>query len=132
VVPIDFAHLVTGTASLNGDGWSRDSVTAFDQLDADCHLSAGRIWCQSLSMRTPQGNISGAGGVDLTTQTLDWKLTVANPIIPARASQLTQEETPSVSIRGSLSQPMIRRADRPTLGEGGLQTSPAGSQVLPH
>jgi hypothetical protein len=60
VVSVDFAHLVTGTASLNGEGWSHDSVTAFDQLDADCH--------QSLSMRTPQGNISGAGGVDLTTQ----------------------------------------------------------------
>jgi AsmA protein len=132
VVPIDFAHLLTGRAPLNGEGWSHDSVTAFDQLDADCRLSPGHIWCQSLSMRTPQGNISGAGGVDLTTQTLDWNLTVANPIIPARASQLTQEGVPSVSIRGSLSQPMIRRADRPTLGEGGLQTSPAGTQVLPH
>jgi hypothetical protein len=56
---------------------------------------------------------------------------VANPIISAMASQLTQEETPSISIRGSLSQPMIRRADRQTLGEDGLQTSPAGLQVLP-
>jgi AsmA protein len=132
VVPVDFAHLVTGTAPLNGEGWSGDSVTPFDQLDADCRLSAGHIWCQSLSMRTPRGDISGAGGVDLTKQTLDWNLTVANPVIPATASQLTQEEAPSVSIRGSLSQPMIRRADRPTLGEGGLQMSPEGPQVLPH
>lgn len=132
VVPVDFAHLVTGTAPLNGEGWSRDSVTPFDQLDADCRLNAGHIWCQSLSMRTARGNISGAGGVDLTKQTLDWNLTVVNAVIPPTASQLAQEEAPSVSIRGSLSQPMIRRADRPTLGEGGLQMSPAGPQVLPH
>ncbi len=82
-------------------------------------------------MRTPRGNISGAGGVDLTKQALDWNLTVVNPVIPPTASQVTKEEAPSISIRGS-SQPMIRRADRPTLGEGAMQVSPAGPQVLLH
>jgi hypothetical protein len=56
---------------------------------------------------------------------------VANRIEPATASQLTQGEAPKVSIRGSLTQPTIRRADRPTLGEGSLQTNPAGPQVSP-
>jgi len=45
---------------------------------------------------------------------------------------LTQGEAPKVSIRGSLLQPIIRRADRPTLGEGSLPTSSTGPQALPH
>jgi hypothetical protein len=45
---------------------------------------------------------------------------------------LTQAEAPKVSIRGSLLQPIIRRADRPTLGEGSLPTGSTGPQVLPH
>ena len=130
-VPVDFARLATGSTPISAEGWSRDAVTAFDQLDADCQLGSGHIWCQSLSMQTPRGTIAGSGDVDLTEQTLDWSLTVANPIEPARASELTQGEAPKVSIRGSLAQPTIRRADRPTLGEGSLQTNPTGPQVSP-
>jgi hypothetical protein len=37
-----------------------------------------------------------------------------------------------ISICGSLAQPTIRRAERPTLGEGSLPTTPAGPQVSPH
>jgi AsmA protein len=128
-VPVDFARLLAGPTPLNDDGWSHDNATPFDQLDADCRLGTGHIWCQSLSMRTPQGTISGAGDVDVTKRTLDWSLTVAGP---AGASQLTQEEAPKVSIRGSLLQPIIRRADRPTLGDGSLPTGSTGPQVLPH
>jgi hypothetical protein len=62
---------------------------------------------------------------------LDFDLTVTDRILPARASQLTQGEAPKVSIRGPLAQPTIRRADRPTLGDGSVQTSP-GPQVSPH
>jgi hypothetical protein len=83
-------------------------------------------------MRTPRGTISGSGDVDVTKQTLDWGLTVANAIVPAGTSQLTQAEAPKVSIRGSLLQPIIRRADRPTLGDGSLPTGSTGPQVLPH
>ena len=119
-VPVDFARLLAGPTPLNDDGWSHDNATPFDQLDADCRLGGGHIWCQSFSMRTPRGTISGAGDVDVTKRTLDWSLTVANPIAPAGASQLTQAEAPKVSIRGSLLQPIIRRADRPTLGDGSL------------
>jgi AsmA protein len=130
-VPVDFARLATGSTPISAEGWSRDAATSFDQLDADCQLGSGHIWCQSLSMQTPRGTIAGSGDIDLTEQTLDWSLTVANPIEPARASELTQGEAPKVSIRGSLAQPTIRRADRPTLGEGSLQTNPAGPQVSP-
>jgi AsmA protein len=130
-VPVDFVRLATGSTPISAEGWSRDALTAFDQLDADCQLGSGHIWCQSLSMQTPRGTIAGSGDIDLTEQTLDWNLTVANPITTARASQPMQGEAPKVSIRGSLAQPTIRRADRPTLGEGSLQTNPAGPQVSP-
>jgi AsmA protein len=130
-VPVDFVRLATGSTPISAEGWSRDAVTAFDQLDADCQLGSGHIWCQSLSMQTPRGTIAGSGDIDVSKQTLDWSLTVANRIEPATASQLTQGEAPKVSIRGSLTQPTIRRADRPTLGEGSLQTNPAGPQVSP-
>jgi uncharacterized protein involved in outer membrane biogenesis len=131
-VPVDFARLATGSTPISTEGWSRDAVTAFDQLDADCQLASGHIWCQSLSMQTPAGSIAGSGDVDVTKQTLDWSLTVAGRIEPATASQLTQGEPLRVSIRGPLAQPTIRRADRPTLGEGSLSTNPAGPQVSPH
>ena len=130
-VPVDFVRLATGSTPISAEGWSRDALTAFGELDADCQLGSGHIWCQALSMQTPRGTIAGSGDIDLTEQTLDWSLTVASPIEQARASQLTQGEAPKVSIRGSLAQPTIRRADRPTLGEGSLQTNPAGPQVSP-
>ena len=130
-VPVDFARLATGSTPISAEGWSRDDVTAFDQLDADCQLGSGHIWCQSVSMQTPRGTIAGSGDVDVSKQTLDLSLTLANRIEPARASQPTQGEAPKVSIRGSLAQPTIRRADRPTLGEGSLQTNPVGPQVSP-
>ncbi|HEU0016819.1 MAG TPA: AsmA family protein [Methyloceanibacter sp.] len=130
-VPVDFARLATGSTSISAEGWSRDATTAFDLLDADCKLGSGHVWCQSLSMQTPRGTISGSGDVDVAKQTLDWSLTVADRIEPATASRPTQGDAPKVSIRGSLAQPTIRRADRPTLGERSLQTNPAGPQVSP-
>jgi hypothetical protein len=131
-VPVDFSLLLTSAAPLEGEGWSRNSVTSFDTLNADCRLAAGHIWCQMFNMQTRRGLISGAGDVDLARQTLDWSLLVTSRAAPLKASsQLTTETEPRVSIRGSLSQPMIRRADRPTLGEGSPQTSPAVSHVSP-
>jgi AsmA protein len=131
-VPVDFVALAAGSTPISAEGWSRDGVTAFDQLDADCKLGSGHVWCQSLSMQTSQASISGSGDIDLTKQTIDWNLTVANRIVPERTSQLTRGEAPKVSIRGSLAQPTIHRADRPTLGEGSLPTNPAAPQVSPH
>jgi hypothetical protein len=83
------------------------------------------------NMQTRRGLISGSGGVDLGQQKLDWSMFVANHAQPLKASRLSAETPPRISITGSLSQPMIRRADRPTIGEGSAQTNPASSQVSP-
>jgi AsmA protein len=128
-VPVDFSRLLTSTAPLDGEGWNRDSETLFDSLSTDCRLGAGHIWCQMFSMQTRRGLISGSGEIDLAQQTLDWNLFVASRATPLKASQLSTEAPPRVSIRGSLLQPMIRRADRPTLGEE--STSPMATQVSP-
>jgi AsmA protein len=130
-VPVDFSHLLTSAAPLDGEGWSRNNQTLFDSLSADCRLGTGHIWCQMFSMQTRRGLISGSGEVDLAQQTLDWNLFVASRATPLKASQLSTEAPPRVSIRGSLLQPMIRRADRPTLGEGSTQTNPMATQVSP-
>ncbi|MGH6802227.1 MAG: AsmA family protein, partial [Methyloceanibacter sp.] len=130
-VPVDFTRLLTVAAPLDGEGWSRNSVTLFDSLNADCRLGAGHIWCDMFNMQTRRGLISGSGDVDLAQQTLDWSLFVANHAAPLKASQLSTETPPRISISGSLSQPMIRRADRPTLGGGSAQTSPATTQISP-
>lgn len=130
-VPVDFTRLLTVAAPLDGEGWSRNSVTLFDSLKADCRLAAGHIWCDMFNMQTRRGLISGSGNVDLAQRTLDWSLFVANHARPLKASQLSTETPPRFSISGALSQPMIRRADRPTLGEGSAQTSPAATQISP-
>src|SRR4029078_10197363 len=96
-----------------GEGGSRNNQTLFDSLRADCRLGAGHIWCQMFSMQTRRGLISGSGEGDLAQHTLDWNLFVARRATPLKASQLSTEAPPRVSIRGSLLQPMIRRADRP-------------------
>jgi hypothetical protein len=131
-VPVDFARLLASTSPLEGNGWSLERASAFDQLDADCRLSAGHISCETLRLETPSGSVAGAGDVDLPTLTLDWSLSVANSADAVKASQLAEAERPTVLIRGSLSQPMIRRADRPALGEGSVATSPIVTQALPH
>jgi AsmA protein len=130
-VPIDFNRLLMSPNPLDGEGWNRNSVTLFDQLSADCRLGAGHIWCEMFNMQTRRGLISGSGGVDLGQRKLDWSMFVANHAQPLRSSRLSAETPPRISISGSLSQPMIRRADRPTIGEGSAQTNPAASQVSP-
>jgi AsmA protein len=124
-VPVDFAQLLTTATPLAGEGWSRDVLTPFDTLDADCRLVAGHISCQMFNMQTRRGLVSGNGDVDLEQQTLDWNLSVANHGVPMKAAQPSAGgPPPRLSIRGPLSQPMIRRADRPTLGESWPEVSP--------
>jgi AsmA protein len=131
-VPIDFTRLLTTVTPLEGgDGWNPTNVTSFDQLTADCRLGTGHIWCETFTMQTPRGLISGSGDIDLGQQTVDWNLFVADHAQPLNTSQLGAEIPPRVSIRGALSQPMIRRADRPTLGDGSVQANPAADQISP-
>ncbi len=121
-VPVDFAKLLAAGAPPE-DGWSQKNLTPFDTLDANCRLSAGHIWCQKFQMQTQRNLVSGAGDVDMSRQTLDWSLSVANLMA-------AQEETPSkISIRGPLTQPTIRRSDRPTFGEDTVQTGTTDAPV---
>ncbi len=129
-VPVDFVRLLAASPPLDANGWNRDGPTAYDQLGADCRLNAGHLWCQSLKIETPRGTLVGAGEVDLPNQTLDWNL-VVKPASAVNAAQPAQAE-PKVSIRGPLSQPTIRRADRPTLGDGSQPASPAKPQDVPN
>jgi AsmA protein len=130
-VPVDITRLVTAVTPLEGDGWSRNAVTLFDQLNANCRLGTGHIWCDNFTMQTGRGTISGSGDVDLGQQTINWNLFVADHARPLSASRLSTESPPRISISGALSQPMIRRADRPTLGDGSVQTNPVSSQISP-
>ncbi len=130
-VPIDLARLLGTATTLDGDGWSRNSPTLFDQLRTDCRLDGGHIWCETFNMQTRRGLISGSGNVDLRQQTLDWTLFVASDAQPLRASQLSTVTPPRIAISGPLALPSIRRSDRPALGEGSAQTDPAASRVSP-
>jgi AsmA protein len=130
-VPVDFARLLNAASPLEGDGWSRNGASVYDQLQAECRLDSGHISCDMFNMQTRRGLISGSGGVDLKQQTLDWHLFVATDAQPLKASQLSVDTPPRISISGPLSRPAIRRADRPTLGEGSVQTNPAATQVSP-
>ena len=82
-------------------------------------------------MQTPRGLISGSGGVDVGQQTLDWDFLIANPVAQLSASQLVMEDPPRVIVRGPLTQPLIQRANRPTLGDGSTQAGPGTSSASP-
>jgi AsmA protein len=129
-VPVDFLQFME-TDDPAGHGWSRERATPFESLNADCRLSAGHIWCQLFNMKTRRGLISGSGGVDVGQQTLDWDFLIANPVAPLNASELVMETPPRVTIRGSLTQPLIQRANRPTLGDRSTQTGPNKSSASP-
>lgn len=130
-VPIDFPALAEGTASPE-EGWSIQESTPFESLDADCSLSAGHIWCQSFRMQTLEDIISGSGGVDMAKQTLDWDLSIANPVAPLSASQLVMETPSRVTVRGSLIEPQIQGATSPTLGDGSPKTNSGSRSATPN
>jgi len=130
-IPLDLARLLMAPTPMDGDGWSRNSVTLFDSLNADCRLGGGHIWCDMFNMQTRRGMIAGSGNVDLAQATLDWNLFVASNAQPLKASQLSAETPPRLSITGALAQPMIRRTDRPTLGDGSVPTGSTANQISP-
>lgn len=130
MVPVDFAKLITSAAPLEGEGWS-SRATSFDQLNADCRLAAGHIWCQMINMHTARNTASGTADVDLPKETLDVSLSVTNPITTANASP-SDDDPPKVSIEGPLLLPTIRRADHPSLGEDNSQPSSLATPASPH
>ena len=128
-MPIDLGRLLGAAVPLDGDGWAQGNGTAFDRLAAECRLAVGHIWCQAFDMQTQGRLISGTGDVDLIRQTLDWNLTAAEA--DNAAADPARTTAPRISIRGPLAEPMIRRADRPTFGEGSTGASPLSNPVSP-
>jgi AsmA protein len=131
VVPVDFSRLVQEILPLEGQSWSGTDGTAYGELNADCRLAGGHIWCQTFTMQTPSGLISGSGDIDLPRQTLDWDVAVTGSAEAVKTTPAAQV-APKVSIRGSLSQPSIKRADRSTLGDGSPQAGPLVPSASPH
>lgn len=131
-VPVDFSRLMVATMPLEGQSWSPSGGMPFAQLDADCRLGGGHLWCQTFSMQTPSGLVAGSGDIDLPAQTIDWDVAVASPAEAVKTPETTPQEIPKVSIRGSLSQPSIRRADRSMLGDGSPQALPLAPAVSQH
>lgn len=128
---IDLARFFAGQGAAEGDGWSSDNVTAFDDLNAECRLGAGHIWCEKFNMKTERGLISGSGDVNLGQQTLDWRLFVANHAAPLETSQLAAKTPPQISISGALTQPVIRRVEPAALRTGSVPTVTKSTQVSP-
>lgn len=128
---IDLARFFAGQGAAEGDGWSSDNVTAFEDLNAECRLGTGHIWCEKFNMKTERGLISGSGDVDLGQQTLDWRLFVANHAAPLETSQLAAKTPPQISISGALTQPVIRRVEPAALRTGSVPTVTKSTQVSP-
>ncbi len=127
-VPVDLPRLLGAAIPPDGEGWVKGTGTAFDKLTAECRLAVGHIWCQAFDMLTQGRQLSGRGDVDLMRQTLDWSLTAADPADAAGAPDAASANTPRISIRGPLAEPMIARADRPSFGDG---SGPLPSPVSP-
>jgi AsmA protein len=130
-LPVDFTKLLSTPMPLDAVGWSQDGGSSFDKLKAECRLGAGRIWCGTLNIEMPRETVAGAGDIDLQNETLDWTLSVAK-LGAARVQSAPSSNLPTVSIRGSLSHPLIRRTDRSTVGEGSLPTGALDRQAMPH
>jgi hypothetical protein len=128
---IDLTRFFAGQGADEGDGWSSDNVTAFEDLTAECRLGAGHIWCEKFNMKTERGLISGSGDVNLGQQTLDWRLFVANHAAPLETSQLAAKTPPQISISGALTQPVIRRVEPAALRTGSVPMVTKSTQVSP-
>lgn len=117
-VPVDLGRLLGAAVPLDGEGWAKGNGTPFDRLTAACRLAVGHIWCQAFDMEMQGRRISGTGDVDLMRQTLDWSLTAAEPDASEGGAPDRANAGPRIAIRGSLAQPQIGRADRPSFGDG--------------
>ena len=115
-LPVDLQR-VTGTpAPIDADSWSTSRGMAFETLQAECRLAETVMWCRRLDIRGPAAIVRGSGDIDLAQGTLDWRLDVGSPV--NEATDNTGRGLTGISIRGPAAQPVIRPADRPTLGDG--------------
>jgi AsmA protein len=130
-ISVDLTRLFAGSGAVQGEGWSKENVTSFDELIAECRLGAGHISCEKFNMKTGQGLISGSGDIDLGQQTLNWRLFVADRAIPLNDSQLATQTPPQVSISGALAEPVIMRAGQAPVHSGSVPTAARSTQVSP-
>jgi AsmA protein len=130
-VSVDLASLFAGSGALRDAGWSKDNGTPFDELIAECRLSAGKIRCEKFNMKTEQGLVSGSGDIDLGQQTLNWRLFVANYAAPVNGSQLATQTPPQVSISGAIAQPVIAEAGQEPVHSGSVPTAARSTQISP-
>jgi AsmA protein len=130
-ISVDLASLFAGSGALLGAGWSKENVTSFDELIAECRLGAGKIWCEKFNMKTEQGLVSGSGDIDLGQQTLNWRLFVANYAAPVNGSQLATQTPPQVSISGAIAQPVIAWAGQEPVHSGSVPTAARSTQISP-
>ena len=108
-LPIDLSTLLS-KPDAEATGWSQGAATPFSELKADCSLSAGHLWCQSFRMTTGGKPVSGAGGLDIARQTLDWDLRMADSEVPPDADEPVSGTKPGITINGSLTAPEMARA----------------------
>jgi uncharacterized protein involved in outer membrane biogenesis len=130
-ISVDLTRLFAGSGALQGEGWSKENVTSFDELVAECRLGAGHISCEKFNMKTDQGLISGSGNIDLGKQTLNWRLFVADRAAPLNDSQLAAQTPPQVSISGALAQPVIVMAGQEPVHSGSVPTAARSTQISP-
>lgn len=108
-LPIDLTTLLS-KPDAEATGWSEGAATPFSELKSDCSLSAGHLWCQSFHMITGGKPVSGAGGLDIARQTLDWDLRMADSEVSPDADEPVSGTQPGITINGSLAAPEMARA----------------------
>ena len=116
LLPVDLQRLMRTPTPIDADSWSPSRGMAFETLQAECRLAETMMWCRRLDIRGPAAIVQGSGDIDLAQGSLDWRLDVGSPV--NEATDNTAHGLTSISIRGPAEQPIIRRADRPTLGDG--------------
>ncbi|MGA9540012.1 MAG: AsmA family protein [Methyloceanibacter sp.] len=117
-LPVDLVALIT-QPDAEARSWSQDADTDFSELEADCNLSAGHLWCQSFRMTTGERTLTGAGGLDIAQRTLDWDFRMADPVEPRDAAEPVPESGSDITMSGSLAAPQIVRA-RPSAPQAGI------------
>jgi hypothetical protein len=127
-VPIDLSRFLT-TTPVEATGWTDGGSNSFDRLQADCSVNSGQIRCENLTLQRGEESVAVDGSIDLTKGSVDWTLTTGPASGPVSVS--VAPSAPALSIRGPLSHPSIRRADRATVGEGRLLGNPAPSLGQP-
>jgi AsmA protein len=111
-LPIDLLTLMSEPDAVVR-GWSQNANTTFSELSADCSLSAGHLWCKTFRLKAEDRIISGAGGLDVAQQTLDWYLRMTDSEDSQEADASATEAKPGITISGPLMAPDMAPARAP-------------------